>query len=160
MPIPAVAQIPDAVLSPFMVLPALKITPAPKKLTPLMTCAAMRAGSAVSTPLYKLPSALTRSEKPYFESIISRHAVQATIAWVRMPASLSLRVRSMPISIPHTPASTMRSPKMSSVVMGMFKLSVSIIRSNGVSYTIIYYKLLHFNNVKGTACAVPLLLLY
>ena len=49
-PMPAVIQTPAAVVRPLIVPPFLKMTPAHRKLMPLTTCAAMRAGSAPFVP--------------------------------------------------------------------------------------------------------------
>ena len=46
-PIPAVSQIPAAVVSPLILLPTLMITPAHRKLMPLTACAATLAASAL-----------------------------------------------------------------------------------------------------------------
>ena len=49
-PIPAVAQMPAAVVRPLMELPLRKMMPAPRKETPLMIWAASRAGSVPLVP--------------------------------------------------------------------------------------------------------------
>ena len=54
-PMPAVIQIPAAVVSPLMLLPTLKITPAHRKDIPLTACAATLAGSAPLLPKTSIP---------------------------------------------------------------------------------------------------------
>ena len=110
-PIPAVAHIPAAVVSPFTVLPFLNITPAPRKLMPLTTCAAIRAGSAPRVPLNTLPSAYVRSAKPYLDTIIISAAAQHTMMCVRIPASLKRFVRSKPMHAPQKQAANILTKK-------------------------------------------------
>ena len=108
---PAVAHSPAAVVRPRTALPCLKITPAPRKLMPLTTWAAIRAGSAPRMPLYMAPAGSVRSAKPYLDTIISRAEAQHTMIWVRMPASLYRLLRSAPMQAPHTQAAAMRRKK-------------------------------------------------
>lgn len=110
-PIPAVTQIQAAVVRPRTDAPFLKITPAPRKLMPLTTWAATRAGSAPRVPLKIAPSAEVRSANPYLETIIIMAAAQQTITMVRMPASLKRLLRSTPITAPHRHASIIRKQK-------------------------------------------------
>ena len=101
-PIPAVAQIPAAVVRPRIEEPFRKMIPAPRNETPLTTCAAIRAGSVPLISLIDLPSSELISAKPYFEMIIIRLAAQHTMIWVRMPASLKRLLLSKPMIAPHT----------------------------------------------------------
>ena len=82
-PIPAVAQIPEAVVSPLTRLSRMKMIPPPIKLIPLTTCAATRAVSKCGV-----------SKKASLEIIIIKHEVNATIMCVFTPACLFLEVRS------------------------------------------------------------------
>ena len=101
MPMPAVVQMPAEVVSPRMALPRTKMTPAPKKLMPATTDPATREAS-------KLPPQAAASVKPYLDTSIIRAAPRATTVWVRMPASFSRTVRSVPTAAPHRQASTIR----------------------------------------------------
>ena len=79
--------------------------------TPLMTAAAIRAGSAPPVPSRKPVEPFPRSTKPYLDTIIINADAQQTITWVRMPASLKRRLRSYPIAAPQAQAMRMRSRK-------------------------------------------------
>lgn len=74
-----IRTIPAAVVRPVTLPPFLKIIPAPRKPTPLTTCAARRAGSAPRVPLYISFDAEVRSAKPYLETIMIRAAPAHTI---------------------------------------------------------------------------------
>ena len=75
---------------------------------PLTTWAATRAGSAPRVPEKELPSAIVRSAKPYFDTIMNSAAPQQTMIWVRMPASLKRLLRSKPMAEPKRHASSSR----------------------------------------------------
>ena len=91
---PAVAQRPAAVVRPLTEPLFLKMTPAPRKLMPLTTWAAIRAGSDSRTPAKKPPGNAEMSAKAYLDTIIISAAAQQTMMWVRRPAPLNRRVRS------------------------------------------------------------------
>ena len=102
IPMPEVVQIPAAVVSPLTDAFRIKIMPAPKKLTPVMTFAAILEASALNPPYCKI------SKKPYFDTIIISAEPSATMICVRMPASFCRRLRSRPIHAPHRHAASIR----------------------------------------------------
>ena len=83
IPTPDVAHIPAAVVKPETLPFFTKITPAPKKPTPLTIWAAIRE-----------PSISFMSIKPYFDTNIIKADPKARIACVRTPAPLFRLLRS------------------------------------------------------------------
>ncbi len=81
-PIAEVSQIEAAVVSPWMLTPSLKITPAPRKPTPVITPWARRVGSRWVTPGSKAPGSSSGSS----ERFTTTAEASATRPWVRSPA--------------------------------------------------------------------------
>ena len=107
-PSASVVQIPAAVVSPLIELPFLKMTPAQRKLMPLIDCAAIREASAPLTPAKNPPSAVLRSANPYLDMIMISAAAQQTIMCVNDPTPRNDELRSTPIRRPTAHAMTRR----------------------------------------------------
>ena len=112
-PIPAVAQIPEAVVIPLIFLSLIKIIPPPIKLIPLTTCAATRAVSNFDV-----------SKNASLEISIINAEVKATITWVFIPACLFLDFRSYPIANPHKQAKIMAIKCLTSNIASKFLLKI------------------------------------
>ena len=110
-PMPAVSQMPAAVVRPLTVPPFLMMTAEHRKLMPLTTWAATRAESAPRVPGKSEPSGFVRSTKPYLEMIMMSAAAKHTTMCVRTPASLKRRLRSAPMAAPQAQATSRRTQK-------------------------------------------------
>ena len=101
IPTPTVAQIPAAVVTPIISCLPARISPAPRKPTPLATLAATREASTES------PWVMT-SKNPYFEITTINALVSATRRCVFNPAFFSRFFRSRPMNAPQIPATIIR----------------------------------------------------
>src|SRR6185312_2562920 len=92
MPMAATTQMVAAVVRPLTCSPWCMIAPAPMKPMPVTIWAAMRVGSASTTPV------------KFLETIMNKHAPTQIRMLVRRPAALSESSRSMPMIAPKTSA--------------------------------------------------------
>lgn len=168
-PTAAVAQIPAAVVKPSGLPRFTKITPVPRKLTPLITCAAILEGSALRILSDSPPMDGVRSANEYLDTIIDRTAVIAMRLCVRIPAAFIRLLRSYPIIAPQRHEMIMRAKSSGYTDKGRFfansfkksmKIPPCIMYINKASGRLINYQIASmdlyflFNNRQMPICEV------